>query len=338
MGETTSNPEPKADALAYVYDAATIERFHEFLAAAHANSADERNVTHVRWLVQVLTTRGEPPREDPSQAQLHARRLASRRALDAYVSAADVCGVLDANVVERLRSSEERNYRSARAECLTAWFLAGKLGHRVAPIAGGGRARKQLEFGATTHEGPLAVEVKASRVDVAWKFVRGDDFKALEKDMRDASDQFGKGSRNLLVLVPDLRMPVHAHRPQIEKLIGDRVMVVPVALQRDVRAPDPYPSFVPRGRFVRPGKVAEDGTRLPAHTRVSAVMTIEVVLVEDGKRPTFIDHKVLVVHNPNAEQPIDPRTFGDYPQLVKINEEEMVWTDRDEGEADGNDQ
>lgn len=327
-----------SDALARVYDEGALARFHEYLAVVHPDSADERDVKHVRWLVEVITASGPPP-SDTWLADAMARRRASRAALDVYAGAADACGLLDANMVERLRSTEERNFRSARAECVTAWFLAGRLGHRVAPLVGGGRERRQLEFGATTHEGLLVVEVKASRVDVPksghWS---GDDFKALEKDMRDASDQFGRGTRNLLVLVPQLRSPVYSDREQLEKFIGERVMVVPVATERGVHVPSPHPGFVPRGRFVRYGKTDKDGTRLPAHTRVSAVMSIECGLVDDARGIPYVDHRVVVVHNPNAEQPIDPRTFGSYPQLVRVSDTEMVWTDLTDGANDNHKQ
>lgn len=334
-----ANVAPKPDALAHVYNEAALARFHEYLAAAHPNSADERDVAHVRWLTEVLAASGPPPTDNAWLADVAARRRASRAALDVYVSAADACSLLDDNVVQRLRSSEERNFRSARAECLAAWFLAGKLGHRVGPLVGGGRERKQLEFGATTHEGPLVVEVKASRVDVPKsKHWSGDDFKTLEKDMRDASDQFGKGTRNLLVLVPQLRTPVYEDRDQLEKLIGERVMFVPVATERGVEVPPPHAGFVPRGRFVRYGKTDKDGNRLPAHTRVSAVMSIECGLVEDGRGGWYADHRVVVVHNPNADQPIDHATFGSYPQLVRVSDTDMAWTDRTEGSTDADDE
>jgi hypothetical protein len=333
-----SNVAPKPDALAHVYNDAARERFVEYLAAANGSAFDERDVAHVRWLTEVLAASGPLPSDDRWAADRILRRRASRAALDVYVSAADACGLLDSNVVERLRSTEERNFRSAKAECLVAWFLAGKLGCKVAPLAGGGRKGKQVEFGATTHEGQLVVEVKASRVDVpkskSWS---GDDFKTLEADMRDASDQFGKSTRNLLVLVPQLRTPVYEDRDQLEKLIGERVMHVPIATERGVKAPPPYPGFVARGRFVRFGKTDKDGNRLPAHTRVSAVMSIECGLVEKHRGGWEIDHRVVVVHNPNAEMPIDPTTFGGYAQLVKVSETDMAWTDRKEESDDDDD-
>jgi len=333
-----SNGAPEPDALERVYNAAAVGRFHEYLAAAHPNAADERDVEHVRWLTDVLTAGGPPP-TDALVAERVARRRASRAALDVYVSAADACGLLDRNMVERLRSTEERNYRSARAECVACWLLAGRLGYPVAPVVGGGRDRKQLEFSATTPHGQLVVEVKASRVDIpkggSWS---GDDFRALEKDMRDASGQFGKGTRNLLVLVPQLRTPVYSDREQLEKLIGDRVLFVPVATERGVEVPPPHAGFVPRGRFVRFGKTDNTtGTRLPAHTRVSAVMSIETGLVGDARGVLYVDHRVVVVHNPNAEQPVDPATFGSYPQLVRVSDTDMAWTDRTEGDADADD-
>lgn len=332
-----SNVSSETDALARVYDDATRARFVDYLAVAHANASDERDVKHVRWLVEVLAAGGPPPSDDAYLADVVARRRACKAALDAYVTAADASGLLDANMVERLRSSEERNFRSARAECVACWLLAGKLGYPVAPVVGGGRAGKQVEFTATTPHGPLTIEVKAPRVDIPpggiWS---GNDADTLATVMREAAGQFGKGRCNVLVIVPQLRTPVYARREQLERLIGDRVMFVPVRTDPNGDVPEPHPGFVPRGLLVRPGKDGPNGTRLPAHTRVSAVVSIETGLSERGGR-WFEDHRVTVVHNPNADVPVPDATFARFPQLVRVSDEEMVWTDRTEGGSDDDD-
>lgn len=312
------------DALARVYTADILRAFDAYVSAAARGGTDERDLAHVRELCEVLTACGPAP-SDRGQARRLSRLRAIRAALDVYVSAAEACGLLDANMVERLRSTKEENFRSARAECLACWFLAGKLGYSVSPIEGGGREGKQLEFCARTPAGDIVVEVKAPRGDLpkskAWS---GDDAHVLEREMKSAARQFGRNSRNLLILVPRLRTPVYSDREQLEKLIGDQVTTIFIPIDKSQKGFS-EPGFVPRGRLVRPGKEGPDGTKLPAHTRVSAVLTIETDIEED-ERGKYEDHYVHVVHNPYADSPIAAETFARFPQLVVINDSEMAWT------------
>ena len=145
----------------------------------------------------------------------------------------------------------------------------------------------------------------------------------------------------------------------MKALIGEPVVVVHVPLDNESRGYS-EPGFAPRGRLVRPGKTAADGTKLPAHTRVSAVMVIEVFEAERAElialpaksferqvaewarrrmsedNAFWPEHRVLVVHNPNADMPIAPETFTRFPQLVRVGEN-MAWTDRTEGGPDDDD-
>jgi hypothetical protein len=324
MSDTVGKP----DALARVYDEATLARYHEYLAvkppAPHAS--------HVRWRRDVLTAHGPPP-SDPKVARRVARLRAQRALVDTYVAAADACGLLDASVTERLRSVEERNFRSALAECEACWLFAGLLGFTVAPTREG-RPGKQLEFAVTAPADAFVVEVKAPAVERPpgdrWS---GDDAHVLETALREAASQFGTGTKNLLVIAPSLRTSVWSDRHQLVKaLIGEPVIIVHVPLDGESRGFS-EPGFAARGRLVRHGKTAADGTKLPAHTRVSAVMTLEVVEVErDGAVEPM--HRVLVVHNPNADMPVSAQTFARFPQLVKVNETDMAWTDRTEDDSD----
>lgn len=66
-------------------------------------------------------------------------------------------------------------------------------------------------------------------------------------------------------------------------------------------------------------------------------MSIEEGISDDGSGVPFIDHRAVVVHNPNAECPIDLKTFGCWPQLVMVHDTQMAWTDPREHDEDGDD-
>jgi hypothetical protein len=343
-------------AIERVYDTETLASYAEYLAI----KPPPPEASHVRWRVDVLTAHGPAP-SDPHEARKLKQRRARRAAFETYVEAAETCGLLDANMVGRLRSVEEDSFRGAHSECLACWVFAGMLGYGVAPTHAG-RPGKQPEFEVTAPAGAFVVEVKAPAVERpvgnTWT---GDDAHVLEAALKDAASQFGKGTANVLVIAPSLRTSVWNNRYQLIKaLIGERVMRVHVPLDDESEGYS-EPSFAPRGRLVRPGKTGPDGTKLPAHTRVSAVMVIEVVEVEradvlplpaesierrlaelyrrryDEENVFWPEHRVLVVHNPNADMPISADTFERFPQLVKVNETDMAWTDRTEGNADDDD-
>lgn len=341
---------PPTCALEKVYDRATLEGYVEHLAKQPTKASAE----HVEGRLGVLTAHGPPP-GDPDAARLLKRQRSKRATLEAYVDTAELCDLLDANMVERLRSIDEANFRSALAECVAAYVFVALLGHQVAPRTGGGRAGKQLEFAVTAPPDELIVEVKAPAVELPDGDVRiwaGDDAPVLEKAVHDAAKQFGRGTRNLLVIVPTLRTSVWDNRDQLVKaLIGEHVMHVHVPLD-DAHEGFTEPGFEPRGRLVRPGKMASDGSRQPAHTRVSAVMVIECALAERAVREASVfddplerffasalhrydqdnafwpEYRVTVVHNPYAEHPISPRTLGRARQLVTCGDGTMAWTDR----------
>lgn len=344
-------------ALERVYDAATLANYVEYLAV----KPPPPEASHVRWRLDVLTAHGSAP-SDPDAARQLKRRRARRAAFETYVEAANLCGLLDANMVGRLRSVEERNFRSALSECVACWVFAGMLGYGVSPREGGGRPGKQLEFAVTAPADSFVVEVKAPTVErPAGNSWSGDDAHVLEAALKDAASQFGKGTKNVLVIAPSLRTSVWSDRDQLVKaLIGEPVVIVHVPLDSASRGYS-KPGFAPRGRLVRPGKMGPDGTRLPAHTRVSTVMVVEVVEAERAEleplpaesverqlaewvRRRFSEenafwpaHRVLVVHNPNADMPISSETFARFPQLVKISETDMAWTDRNEEDSDDDD-
>lgn len=333
-------------AIETVFNEPTLSRYREYLAIV----PPPPQAAHLRWLYDTLTAHGPAP-SDPELARELKRLRARRAAFEAYVETASICGLLDANLAERLRSVEEDNFRAALAECLACWLFAGPLRYKVSPRPGG-RAKKELEFTVEAPQDTFAVEVKAPAVAPpkgnVWS---GDDTKVIESALKGAAGQFAKGVKNLLVIVPSIRTSVWNRREQIVKaLIGESVISVWVSLEGGPGHSEP--GFKPNGRMVRPGKQLQDGSSLPAHTRVSAVMTVEVVEVEkaallppptgtaEEKFQAYLDRslspdnefwpecRVLVVHNPFAELPLGENTFSKFPQLVRRGEDQMVWTDR----------
>lgn len=113
--------------------------------------------------IRVLTAHGPLPVDDPMATSVRYWR-AQRAAWDAYVSAAAACGVLDgtggADVIARLASADDDQFRSAMAECMACWFLAGKLKMHVRPRPSGA-VGKVPDLLVTAPEGDMTVEVKA---------------------------------------------------------------------------------------------------------------------------------------------------------------------------------
>jgi hypothetical protein len=48
-----------------------------------------------------------------------------------------------------------------------------------------------------------------------------------------------------------------------------------------------------------------------------------------------LDHRIMIVHNPYAERPIPPELFAGYPQLIRGDGDELVWTDTGGNTANG---
>jgi hypothetical protein len=121
--------------------------------------------------------------------------------------------------------------------------------------------------------------------------------------------------------------------------------------------------FFPDGRFLnvttpRGRPLKADG--FPAYRRVSVVLCIEETMRERYPFPdpfalldeqhrselwplwerardlhfsmenrAWVEHNVLVLHNPYAYHAISQETFRDYPQLIPVGDE-MQWTDGEE--------
>jgi hypothetical protein len=243
-----------------------------------------------------------------------------------YLDAAEMCGVThDADFVSRITGSDDAGFRSALHEGMTAFFLDNVLGLKV-------KARPDPSSGknvdlAADHDGTtIYVEVKAPRVPIVYNLGpnraqwAGDDHRQIVRCIEEAGRQFRRGRANLLVVAPQLRTPVHLNPRQLCKaVLGEDVLVVPIALEHGAEAPPPRSGFLQNGKLARLHR-APEGSVVPHLTRVSAVMTVEEVH-RDTDDAMAIRHAAYVAHNPFAEVPIDPAVFRDLPQWLRDGDE-----------------
>ncbi len=270
-----------------------------------------------------------------------------------------------------MRSDVDHNIRSARAECLAAWFFVAKRGVPITPRPRG-RGASVLEFRAEHPAGAFNVEVKAPFVERPGKHWSGNDAGVLQARFLEAQGQFDHGTPNVLVIVPQLRISVAEHRRQfVEAFIGQHMISVPISLD-DSPAPEPHGFFKPDGRLAK-----QWGSEGPRYTRVSAVVVIEehyhdraalrstftaeqledaakrhdVDVIESAMREKIrnlssrdelmmVEYEVHVIHNPFATLPIGEDVFAPFPRFVRRENAgniTMHWTDKIEGEPDGDD-
>jgi hypothetical protein len=281
--------------------------------------------------MEVLTAHGPYP-SDRSMADRLACRRAMRAAWETYVGSALVCGFFEGDpgqdLKARLLGPDEAGFRSAIAECLGCWFFAGRLG-LATTSSPPGRGRKMLDLLVDYGEASFKAEVKSPHKERSGRAWWGDDSDLLERTLDRANKQFSDDGGNVLVFVPALRIPVFRLRDQLVRAFyGEEKIVIPID-PRVGGARGPASSvFFPEGKFLgtrdKKGRLIKpDGT--PGFTRVSAVIVIEEKLVEDSDG-YWVDHRVVVAHNPFAQCPVSPILWAAYPQLVRQGED-LIWTD-----------
>jgi hypothetical protein len=149
----------------------------------------------------------------------------------------------------------------------------------------------------------------------------------LAKTLGEASKQFARDRRNMLVIVPSLPIPVAAERRAlIEAFFGTVKIVVPINLNGTGGGmADAHSEFFPEGHFL---KIWKDK---PRFTRVGGVLCIEERLVERGDwdSPDFrawMEHSVIITHNPYAREKVQSSAWEPFPQLIETDGG-MVWSD-----------
>jgi hypothetical protein len=277
--------------------------------------------------LEILEASGPEPTDPIWQERLsHWRKR--KAAWETYLTAALAIGLFKGSqgrdLRARLRSPDEENFRSAMAECMAAWFLAGRLGLGL-DSRPQGRKGRPLEFLIRLSDGDIYAEVKAPFREIVENVWWGDDSDLLQKAMKSANKQFQSDARNLLIIVPRLRLNVFSFRGQLtHAFFGDLVTRIPINKRTGEQAGPIRTAFQPSGHFLNPrlpsGKPYKlNGT--PRFTRVSAVLCIEETVGEKQ-----IEHEALVVHNPNAALRIPEDLWASIPQFVPRGAE-MIWTD-----------
>lgn len=295
--------------------------------------ASTRNPSEaLQYRLEVLTACGPPVADDIISHRIACLR-AQRAAWEVYIEAAFACGLLSgargADVSSRLTGLDDDGFRSAMAECMLCWFLAARLRLPVDGVAAG-RNSKELDMKVLLRQGVVGVEVKAPLRErppsgQAWY---GDDADKIQECLRASEQQFGKNQANILVIVPQLRIPMYLHRAALVRATYGESVIVFDMNKGEGRLINRRVKFSPRGKFlnrVRPGGKPLKRDGFPAYRRVSAIVSIEE---HDHYTASgiVITHKALVLHNPFAYSTAPETMWAEFPQLVRRGNH-MEWTD-----------
>jgi hypothetical protein len=143
-----------------------------------------------------------------------------------------------------------------------------------------------------------------------------------------AGTQFKKGRCNIVPLVPVLRSEVFLNRDQLVKaVIGEHALSVYVSLDPACTPPPAEPTFLQTGKLARLRPQRDGGVRTD-FTRISAVVSIEPILVDNNDGECEVRHEVVATHNPFAEVPLANDLLAAFPQLVRLPDGNMAWSDR----------
>jgi hypothetical protein len=312
------------------------------------------------------------PQKADSLRSLRALKAAWETYLCAAFASSMFVGEKGKDLLGRLRGMDDDGFRSAMAECMVCWFFAGRMRLPVTPNAEGRGSRNLefriitgdggigVEVKAPFREAPMPLPGKST---ACWV---GDDADKITQCLEAANRQFDKNGPNLLAITPRLRMRVFSQRRDLVKAIyGDSKIVVPINIQTGEPGPTGV-EFFPDGKFLnttRPGGKPMKADGLPGYRRISAVVTIEEKIVEAHPYPSpfallarehldeiwpiwkrenrlhyssdnrkWVEHDVLVLHNPFAYHPVSSVMWEDIPQFVEVDGE-MKWTDKHGTEA-----
>lgn len=298
--------DPRPLAYPHAWNLASRSAWRTLLERAAASEALDRSLVaqlkcgshseeHAALLMQLVERCGR---------SLRAQRTAWDTYLHAAISVGLLAGKLGADLTGRLRDPRAYNFRGAMAECLTSWFLAGKLRMPLAPGTAG-RGRSRLEFMLGTSPETMRVEVKAPHTNIpldadVW---RDDDSNILRSALDEAHDQFANGVANLLVVVPVAKIPIHEHPDQlIRAFIGQEQIAIPINRRTGTGVGPARLEFTHDGALTSRRRTPREPhtTSRPFYTRVSAVLCIEEV-TELDTTPPWTDHRALLLLNPNAE-------------------------------------
>jgi hypothetical protein len=290
--------------------------------------------------LEILEACGPYPRSPRKTHDLRCLR-AKRAAWETYVFTAFACGMFEGvrgkELRGRLTSLNGDDFGSAMSECLACWFFAGKQ-HLAICANAPGRDKKNLDLLVRLGDDDVGVEVKAPFRErpvgrCSW---HGDDSDKIAQALKAANTQFDDSCPNVLVLVPRLRRLVYSMREWIvHAAYGETMLTWQVNTVTGESGPTEV-KFHQSGGFLnrqRPGGRPLKSDGFPAHRRISAIVCIEERFAEmesqlhdSPENEVWIEHDVLVLHNPFAYKPVSRHCFSQFPQLVPEGEA-MVWTD-----------
>src|SRR5262249_53677661 len=155
------------------------------------------------------------------------------------------------------------------------------------------------------------------------------------------NEKFEEDRVNVLIVVPEFRTPLFRARNQlVQAFIGQPVLTWKVDVTTGAAVDDGETVFRPDGELVRRRKKTAAGM-IPQFTRVSAIVSLEPVVAEQEHESRFsaeqiqeaikrkdhrvlgemmweffagqrredhavwVEHKILVVHNPHARKVLD---------------------------------
>ncbi|MCC6795254.1 MAG: hypothetical protein IT366_09060 [Candidatus Hydrogenedentes bacterium] len=171
----------------------------------------------------------------------------------------------------------------------------------------------------------------------------GDESDMVQRVVEEANKQFSADQPNLLILTPTFRRSVFEGRGQLVRgLFGKEVIAFTIDNRTGAAIGEPWSEFRPDGPFLatkqKNGRWFKP-SRQPRNTKVAAVLCIEErlnwnrcyfsgdhVFDESPFNRSWIEHDVLLAHNPHATHPIRQDIWGDIPQLIP-QDGKMVWTD-----------
>ncbi len=304
-----------------------------------------------RWTILEADGSYDPASEIAS----HARGVRARKAAwDVYLGAAYACRLFEGpkgnDLRGRLTSKKAEDFRSAMSECMATWYLAGKYRLPINPAAPG-RGAKNLEMVAFWNQQNFGVEVKAPyRPSPQDGIGHGDESDKLEDAVNTANKQFDDKGPNLLVLAPELPLPMYVHRASLlHALFGRSKIMIPISKITGGPAGPTTVRFFPEGKLLK--KQKPDGS--PGYRRISAILCIEETTIErypsehlyeeswtiippswtEGRElhnshvnQMVIEHNATVIHNPHAYHPLDQNLFRNLPQCIPDGNT-MRWTD-----------
>jgi len=330
----------------------------------HAASNEE-----LGFRLRVLDACGPCPSDEMKADEMRFYR-AWKAAWDTYIFTAFACGMFEGekgkDLHGRLRGTDPDGFRSAMAECLTCWFLAGRMRFPLDVFASG-RDGKNLDMRLVLPEGDIGIEVKAPFREAprpkpgenvaVWS---GDDADKVTQCLKAANKQFSDDKPNILAIIPRLRIPIFSHRHDLVKAAYGQTKITFKVDTRTGQGGPPELRFFPDGKFLStrlPNDRPLKKDRLPAYRRISAILCIEERIAERYPFPDpyvlsdeehqheiwpiwdkarqmhfhrdnqkWIDHDVLVLHNPHAYRPLPQDMWREFPQFVPMGHE-MKWTD-----------